>query len=89
MEYIVEQLEADGHHEKAEIVRQLIAGTSRILTALDDLQQGCIIKDFCGSENGLGENAGDVLQDARDALVTLTGHVSEDEYTYAARLNAS
>jgi hypothetical protein len=88
MQYIVEQLEADGHHEKAEIVRQLIAGTSRLLTALDDLQQGCKVRGFRSLENGFGENAGDMLQDAYESLTNLTEHVPVDNVTYAAGVNA-
>lgn len=64
---------------------ELIAGvlsvsTKRLLTALDGMDRGCREPGFRGHENGLGESsAGDELQDAREELVALVGHVPAAE----------
>lgn len=48
----------------------------RLLAALDAMDVGCNEPGFRGSENGHGEQVGDELQDAREALAALVGHTS-------------
>ena len=50
-------------------------GSKRLLDALDGMDRGCTEPGFRGHENGLGEDSGNELQEAREELVSLTGHV--------------
>lgn len=49
--------------------------TRRLLAALDGMDRGCREPGFRGHQNGLGEESGNELQDAREELVNLIGHV--------------
>lgn len=49
--------------------------TLRVLAALDALDRGCREPGFRGFENGHGEEVGTALQDARENLAALIGHV--------------
>lgn len=48
---------------------------ARLLVALDGMDRGCTDPGFRGHQNGLGEEAGNELQDAREELAELVGHV--------------
>lgn len=58
----------------------LDAAARRMLSALDKMALGCDKPGFQGIQNGLGENAGDEVQNAREALITLTGHKSTAQH---------
>lgn len=55
---------------------------AKILAALDRMDHGCTVPGFRGFENGYGDgSAGDELQDAREELERLVGHVAAEEVT--------
>ena len=53
----------------------VVAATQRLLAALDGMDRGCREPGFRGFENGHGEDAGTELQEAREYLASLIGHV--------------
>lgn len=48
----------------------------RLLSACDALDRGCLHDGFRGLQNGLGEEVGGEIQEARNNLAALVGHVS-------------
>lgn len=59
-------------HEKNAVVEP---AARRLLAALDGMDRGCREPGFRGHQNGLGEESGDELQDAREELAKLVGHI--------------
>lgn len=62
-----------------ELLRQcfndsLRLGTKRLLVALDAMDSGCREPGFRGFQNGLGEDSGTELQEAREELAAMVGH---------------
>lgn len=58
------------------ITQDVASATLRLLVALDGMDRGCVVPGFRGYENGYGEeSAGDELQEARESLAALVGHV--------------
>lgn len=50
--------------------------TARLLAAIDRMDRGCREPGFRGRQNGLGEESGNELQEAREELELLVGHVA-------------
>ena len=58
---------------------------AKILAALDRMDHGCTVPGFRGFEDGYGDgSAGDELQDAREELEKLVGHIAVAEVTQHA-----
>lgn len=68
------------------LVSELVARhASRLLLALDAMDRGCNTPGFRGHQNGLGEDAGDELQAAREELTAFVGHQQQDWQTPESR----
>lgn len=63
-----------------QLVKELVAKhANRLLKSLDAMDRGCRQPGFRGHENGYGESVGDELQDAREELASMVGHVAAIE----------